>query len=132
MLILDKFFEYIYHIGCAINLHSITNSGLIPGGQNLGRERQTVLFFTAVNPMDTEHKDPYKLDLTKPRLAWYKQKTWKRHQDVETVFRTIISVNQLNIYGAVSDFCVKNAKLAMLEQGDLLWQDNLTHCLCQV
>ena len=31
--------------------------------------------------MDKEHKDPYKLDLTKPRLAWYKQKTWKRHQD---------------------------------------------------
>ena len=31
--------------------------------------------------MDKEHKDPYKLDLTKPRLAWYKQKMWKRHQD---------------------------------------------------
>ena len=28
-----------------------------------------------------KHKDPYKLDLTKPSLAWYKQKTWKRHQD---------------------------------------------------
>ena len=31
--------------------------------------------------MDKEHKDPYKLDLTKPRLAWHKQKKWKRHQD---------------------------------------------------
>ena len=29
--------------------------------------------------MDKDHKDPYKLDLTKPRLASYKQK-WKRHQ----------------------------------------------------
>ena len=27
-----NFFEYIYYIGCAINLHSITNTGLIPGG----------------------------------------------------------------------------------------------------
>ena len=36
-----------YHIGCAVSLHSITNSGLIPGGQNSSRERQTV-FFTAV------------------------------------------------------------------------------------
>ena len=45
----DDFFDYIYHIACAINLHSIANSGLIPGGQNLGKERQTV-FFTAVNP----------------------------------------------------------------------------------
>ena len=50
---------------------------------------------------------------------------------IETVFRTIISVNQLSIYGAVSNFC-EEAKLAMLEQGDLFWQDNLTHCLCQV
>ena len=59
VLIPDIFFEYIYHIGCAISLHSITNSGLIPGGQNSSKERQTVVF-TAVNPMDKEHKDPYK------------------------------------------------------------------------
>ena len=31
VLIPNNIFEYIYHIGCAINLHSITNSGLIPG-----------------------------------------------------------------------------------------------------
>ena len=34
----------------------------------MSKDRQTV-FFTAVNPMDKEHKDPYKLDLTSPRLA---------------------------------------------------------------
>ena len=33
-MIPDDFFKYIYHVGCAINLHSIINSGLIPGGQN--------------------------------------------------------------------------------------------------
>ena len=76
----DNFFGYIYHIGCAINLHSIMNSGLISGGQNLGKERQTV-FFTAVNPMNKEHKDPHEIDLNAPRLAWYKQKKWKIHQD---------------------------------------------------
>ena len=74
----SNFFEYIYHIGCAISVHS-TNSGLIAGGQNSSRERQTV-FFTAVNPMNKEHRDPQVLDLTKPRLASYKYK-WKRHQD---------------------------------------------------
>ena len=73
MLIPDNFLEYICHLGCANNLHSITKSGLIPGGQNSRRERQTV-FFTAVIPMDKEYKDPKKLDLTKPRLARYKQK----------------------------------------------------------
>ena len=31
ILIPNSFFEYIYHIGCAISLHSITNSGLIAG-----------------------------------------------------------------------------------------------------
>ena len=91
VLIPDDFFEYIYHIGCAINLHSIINSGLIPGGQNLSKERQTV-FFTTVDPMNKEHKDPYKLDLTKSRLGWYKQKTWKRHQD--TVYWVDIQLAQ--------------------------------------
>ena len=49
------------------------------GGQNSSKERQTV-FFTAVNLMNKDHRDPQELDLTKPRLASYKQK-WKRHQD---------------------------------------------------
>ena len=34
VLIPDNFFECIYHIGCAVSLHSITNLGLIAGGQN--------------------------------------------------------------------------------------------------
>ena len=80
VLIPNNFFEYICHIGYAVNLHSITNSGLIPGGQNSSRDRQTV-FFTAVNPMHKNHQDPIELGLTKPRLASYKQKKWKRHQD---------------------------------------------------
>ena len=81
VLIPDNFFEYIYHIGCAVNLHSITNSGLIPGGQNSGRDRQTVFF----NPMHKNHQDPIELDLTKPRLASHKHKKWKRHPN--TVYR---------------------------------------------
>ena len=55
-------------MGCAINLHSITNSGLLLGGQNSSRERQTV-FFTAVNPMNKDHKDPQELDLTTSCIA---------------------------------------------------------------
>ena len=41
---------------------------------------------------------------------------------IETVFRTIISINQLSIYGAVSDTVVVKQG-----QGDLLWQSNLIH-----
>ena len=72
LLIPNDFFEYVYHIGCAINLHSITNSGLTAGGQNLSK-RQTV-FFTSVDPMNKEHRDPNKIYLEAPRLAWYHQK----------------------------------------------------------
>ena len=79
VLIPNNFFEYICHIGCAVNLHSITNSGLIAGGQNSSKERQTV-FFTAVNPMNKNHKDPQELDLPKPRLALFKQR-WFGHKD---------------------------------------------------
>ena len=43
---------------------------------------------------------------------------------IETVFRTIISVNQLSIYEQ-SQTCVKN--FVAVKQGDLLWQSNLIH-----
>ena len=65
VLIPNNFFECVYHIGCAFISHSITNSGLKLEGQNSSSERQTI-FFTAVNPKDRDHKDPYELDLTKP------------------------------------------------------------------
>ena len=45
-----------HHIGCAFNLHSIINNGLILGGQDSSK-RQTV-FFLLIDPRDKEHKDP--------------------------------------------------------------------------
>ena len=72
VIIPDGFFKYIYHVGCAINLHSIINSGLIAGGQNLSN-RQTV-FFLLVGPMDKSHKDLDTIDLNAPRHAQYMQK----------------------------------------------------------
>ena len=123
VLIPDNFFEYIYHIGCAINLHSITNSGLILGGQNLGKERQTV-FFTVVNPMDKAHKDPY---LTAPRLAWYKQK----HQD--TVYWVDIKLaqqkgfkfhhtrcNAIILYDTLPAYCIP--KVVVMESGEIMYE----------
>ena len=61
VLIPNDFFKYIYHVGCAINSHSIMNSGLISGGQILSK-RQTV-FFLLVSLMNKEHKDPETVDL---------------------------------------------------------------------
>ena len=65
VLIPNDFIEYIYHIGYAITLHSIMNSGLIPGGQNLSK-RQAV-FFTSVDPTNKEHRDPDVIDLEAQR-----------------------------------------------------------------
>ena len=73
VIIPDGFFKYIYHVGCAINLHSIINSGLIPDS-----------IFLPVDPMDKNHKDPDTIDLEAPRLAQYMHKAWKKHQN--TVF----------------------------------------------
>ena len=79
VVIPNGFFQYIYHIGCAFNLHSIINSGLIPGGQNSSK-RQTV-FFLPVDPMAKSHKDPDDVELNVPRHAQYLHNAWKRHQD---------------------------------------------------
>ena len=126
MLIPDNFFEYIHPIGCAISLHSITNSGLTAGRQKSSRERQTV-FFTAVNPMDKDHKDPHELDLTKPRLASCKQKKWKKHRD--TVYWVDIQhaqrkglkffqtrCNAIILYDTLSTYCI--SKVVVMESGE--------------
>ena len=81
VIIQSNFFQYIYHVGCAFNLHSIISSGLIPGGQSSSK-RQTI-FFLPVDPMDKSHKDPDVIDLSVPRHAQYLHIAWKKHQDAE-------------------------------------------------
>ena len=81
VLIPNDFFEYIYHMRCAVNLHSIVNLS----------NRETV-FFTSVDSTNKEHKDPERIDIEAPRLAWYKQKTWKKHQN--TVYCVDIKLAQ--------------------------------------
>ena len=129
VLIPNNFFEYTYQIGYAINLRS-TSSGLIPGGQNLSKERQTV-FFTVVNPMSKEHKDPYEIDLNAPRLAWYKQKKWKRHQD--TVYWVDIQFaqqkgfkfyqtrsNAIILYDTLPAYCIP--KVVVMKSEEIIYQ----------
>ena len=72
-------FRHIYHIGCAFNLHSIINNGLILGGQDSSR-RQTV-FFLPIDPRDKDHQDPEHIDFSVPRRAQYLHSAWKKHRD---------------------------------------------------
>ena len=79
VIIQSNVFQYIYHVGCAFNLHSVITSGFILGGQSLSK-RQTV-FFLPVGLMDKNHKDPGVIDLSVPRRAQHLHEAWKRHQD---------------------------------------------------
>ena len=79
VVIQSGFFQHIYHIGCAFNLHSIINSGLIPGGQNSSKRQ--IVFFLPIDPGDKDHKDPDTIDLSEPRHAQYLHNAWKKHQN---------------------------------------------------
>ena len=129
VLIPNNFIEYICHIGCAINSHSIKKSGLTPGGQNLSK-RQTV-FFTSVDLMNKEHKDPEEVNLHAPRLTWYKQKVWKKHQDTvywvdmklaqQKGFKCYQTIsNAIILYDTLPAYCIPKA--VMMETGEIIYE----------
>ena len=129
VVIPSDFFQYIYHVGCAINLHSIINSGLIPGGQNFSN-RQTVCF-VPVDPMDKNHKDPDTIDLNTPRHAQHMHKAWKRHQN--TVYWVDINLalkkglkfyqtrsNAIILHETLPAYCIP--KVVRMETGEVIYE----------
>ena len=129
VVIQGGFFQHVYHIGCAFNLHSIINSGLIPGGQNSSK-RQTV-FFLPVDPRDKSHKDPEKIDLNVPRRAQYLHNAWKRHQDavywvdINLAIRKGLTFyqtrsNAIILQGILPAYCIP--KVVRLKTGKVLYE----------
>ena len=127
VIIPSNFFNHIYHVGCAFNLHSIISSGLIPGGRNSSK-RQTV-FFLLVDLMDKSHKDPDVNDLSVLRHAQYLHKAWKRHQDaVYWVVINLVLKKGLKFYQTRSNaiilqetlpaYCIP--KVVRMETGEVL------------
>ena len=129
VIIPNGFFQFIYHVGRAINLHSIHNSGLTPGGQNLSN-RQTV-FFLPVDPMDKNHKDPDVIDLGAPRLAQYMHKGWQKHQN--TVYWVDINLdlkkrlkfhqtrsNAVILHETLPAYCIPN--VVRMETGEVMYE----------
>ena len=123
-------YSYIfYHIGCAFNLQSIINNGLIPGGQNSSR-RQTV-FFLPIDPRDKDHQDPEHIDISLPRRAQYLHSAWKKHQDA--VFWVDIGLairkgltfyqtrsNAIILQGTLPAYCIP--KVVRLKIGEVLYE----------
>ena len=129
VVIPSKFFQHIYHIGCAFNLHSIINSGLILGGQNSSK-RQTV-FFMPIDPMDKSHKDPKVIDLNVPRHAQFLHNAWKRHQDavywvdINLAIRKGLTFyqtrsNAIILQGTLPAYCIP--KVVRLKTGEVLYE----------
>ena len=79
VLLPDNFAEHIYHVGNSRDTHSIIQSGLIPGGKDVKKGRHAV-FFTTVNPMLIDHYRDKDYDVTKPRIAVYKN-NWTVQQN---------------------------------------------------
>ena len=122
-------FHYIYHIGCAFNLHSIINNGLIPGGQDLSR-RQTV-FFLPIDPRDTDHKDPEHIDFSVPPRAQYIHNARKKHQDavfsvdIDLAIREGLTFYQTRskaiiLQGTRPAYCIP--KVERLKTGEVLYE----------
>ena len=128
VLIGTGIFPYIYHVGCTFNLHSIINSGQVPGGQNLSR-RQTV-FFLPVDPRNESYRDPEYIDYCVTRLARYMHKAW-RHQvavfwvDIDLgikeglVFCQTRS-NAIILQGTLPAHCI--VKVERLKTGEILYE----------
>ena len=131
VVIPSDFFQYIYHVGYAINLHAIINSGLIPGGQNLNN-RQTV-FFLPVDLMDKNHKDPDTIDLNAPRHAQYMHKAWKRHQN--TVYWVDINLalrKGLKVYPIERNLFSRNTSSLLYSEScqDGNWRSQIRESTC--
>ena len=120
-------FRHIYHIGCAFNLHSIINNGVIPGGQDSSK-RQTV-FFLPIDPRDKEHQDPVHIDFSVPRRAQYLHSAWKKHQDavcwvdIDLAIRKGLTFyqtrsNAIILQGTLPAYCIP--KVVRLKTGEVL------------
>ena len=83
-----------------------------------------------MNPMNKDHKDPQGLDLTKPRLASYKQK-WRRHQDtvhwvdVQLAQRKGLKFyqtrsNAVILYDTLQAYCI--SKVIVMKSEEIIYQ----------
>ena len=127
VLIPNDFFEYIYHIGCAINLQFIVNSLLRKGGQNWNK-RQTV-FFTSVDLLNKEHEDPDVIDLNASRLVWYKQKVWKNIKTLCIVLRSNL-LKRMDLSSIKHDLRHAPSLLYPESYHDGIWKNHLRNSIC--
>ena len=84
VIIPSGFFQYIYHVGFAINLHSIVQFGIDTGRSKFEQLTDSIYSFCLWIPWTKNQKDPDTIDLNEPRHARYMHKVYKKNQN--TVF----------------------------------------------
>ena len=92
------------------------------------KDRQ-YLFFTSVDPMNKEHRDPETVDLKARRLARYLQTAWKKHQN--TVYWVDIRLAQkkgLKFYQTRSNAIILHETIPAYCDGN--WRSDLRESFC--
>ena len=128
-VVIPSIFQHFYHIGCALNLFSIINSGLIFGSQK-SSDRQTI-FFLPIDPRDTDHQDPEHIDFSVPRRARYLHNAWKRHQDAVYLVDINLAIwkglkfyptrsNAIILHETLPAYC--SPKVVWMETGDIIYE----------
>ena len=126
VVISSNFFQHIYHVGCAFNLHQLWI--------NIWRskfEQETDSIFLLIDPRVKRHKDLEKIDLSVPRHAQYLHNAWKRHQDA--VFWVDINLaiekgftfyqsrsNAIILQGTLPAYCIP--KVVRMKTGEVLYE----------
>ena len=62
--------EYFYHRGCSFSISSVLENGLISGGKESHKRRQTIIF-TPLNPFVGDPEEEHREDYTVPRNVHY-------------------------------------------------------------
>ena len=134
-LIPDNFFEYIYHIGCAINLHSIIISGLVPGGQNLNnRQTDSTLYASESHGQGIKRSVQAWLDQTTSCMGTSR----KRGKDTKTrcvgSMYSLLNVKDSNSIKQdvmQSSFTIHSSSLLYLESCcDGIWRSLIRNNIC--
>ena len=123
VVIQSNFFQYIYHVGCAINLQFTFH-------------HQFGIDILTLDPLDKYHKDPDTIDLDAPRLAQSMHKAWKKHQN--TVYWVDIKIAQkkgLKFYQSRSNAIILHntlpayftPKVVRMEIGDIIYEKVYDH-----
>ena len=115
----NEYSEYIYHIGCAINLLSIVNSDWYQEDKFWAKDRQTV-FLTAVDPINREHKDPHELEETSKHGVFGLTSNLLKRKDWSSIKRD-----------RTPSSCTRHSSLLYPEgYHDAIWRSHIRESIC--